>query len=226
MIEPLRYLADFLHLAAIFLLILRIYTYKSCRGLSYRTQEIYLVVFLSRYGFSLFNKIGHHNIYTLIMKVAFILGTAFTIYLVKFKRPHSLTFEWMHDKLPHYFTIYPLAAILTIIFHVTISQNIFKIYCWSFSVILEAFAMLPQLYMLREVSDLEVFSSKYVLCLGLYRLLYIFTWIQRSLFEFEFNRNYLYFEMGFGILQTAFLGDFCLRLIRHSKEKKVITIPI
>ena len=224
MLEPLRYCADLLHLAAIYLLVNQIYSTKSCRGLSYRTQEIYLVVFLSRYGFSFFS--SSHNLYATIMKILFIGGTVLTLYLVKMHRPHCLTYESMYDKLPHYYTIYPIAILLTILFHVTISSNIYKIYLWSFSIVLEAFALLPQLHMLRSVSDLEVFSTKYVLCLGLYRLLYIFTWIQRSLFEFEPVKNYLYFEMVFGVLQTLFLVDFCKNLIKHSKEKKIISIPI
>ena len=224
MLEPLRYCADLLHLTAIYLLIYRINSTKSCRGLSYRTQEIYLVVFLSRYGFSFFS--NFHNYYATILKILFIAGTILTLYIVKFYRPHCLTYESMHDKLPHYYTIYPISIILTLLFHVAISSNIFKIYLWSFSIVLEAFALLPQLHMLRQVSDLEVFSAKYVLCLGLYRLLYIFTWVQRSLFEFEPVKNYLYFEMAFGVLQTLFLADFCLNLIKHSKEKKIISIPI
>ena len=224
MLEPLRYCADLLHLTAIYLLIYRINSTKSCRGLSYRSQEIYLVVFLSRYGFSFFSK--SHNHYATLLKILFISGTILTLYIIKFHRPHCLTYESMHDKLPHYYTIYPIAIILTLIFHVAISSNIFKIYFWSFSIVLEAFALLPQLHMLRQVSDLEVFSAKYVLCLGLYRLLYIFTWVQRSLFEYEPVKNYLYFEMAFGVLQTLFLGDFCLNLIKHSKEKKIISIPI
>ena len=224
--EPLRYLADLLHLSAIFLLIWRITKAKSCRGLSYRTQELYMVVFITRYLFSLLSWNQYHTVYTTCMKLAFLTGTAYTIYLVRFHKPHCLTYEKIHDKLPHYYIIYPLCVVLTLIFHVAISTNVFKIYSWSFSVILEAFAMLPQLSMLRQVSDMELFSSKYVLCLGLYRFLYILTWLQRCLFEFEMDRSYLYFEMIFGILQTTLLADFCYRLLKHSRDKKIVTIPI
>ena len=226
MFEPFRYLADTLHLSAVILLALRIWSYKSCRGVSYRTQEIYLVVFLSRYMFSLLKKVSLQNPYTFLMKLTFIGMTLVTIYLIRVKKPQALTYEKTHDKLPHYYTIYPLAALLTVLFHVSISENIFKVYFWSFSIILESFAILPQLYMLRQVNDLEVFTSRYVICLGLYRLLYILTWIQRGLFEYEWNRNYMYFEMIFGILQTALLGDFCFRLFKHFREKKLVTIPI
>ena len=192
--------------------------------MSYRTQELYLLVFITRYSLTFSNPM--HNKYATTMKVLFLLGTFLTIFMMRFKRPHSLTYEKLHDKFPHYITIYPLAIILTIMFHITISHHVLKQYLWSFSIILEAFVLLPQLYMLRKVSDLEIFSTKYVLCLGLYRLLYVFTWVQRSMFETLKIPHYLYLEIAFGLIQTGMLADFVYNLIKHSREKKIITIPI
>jgi len=43
-------IGDFLHLIAIVMLLLKILATKNVIGLSYKTQELYLVVFLTRYS--------------------------------------------------------------------------------------------------------------------------------------------------------------------------------
>ena len=44
-----RLAGDMTHLASCLVLLLKIYGTKSCRGISLRTQELYLAVFLARY---------------------------------------------------------------------------------------------------------------------------------------------------------------------------------
>lgn len=59
-------------------------------GLSYRTQELFLVVFLARY-IDLF--LGWKTLYVFVMKIVFISLTGYTIYLMKFKKPYSLSLD-------------------------------------------------------------------------------------------------------------------------------------
>lgn len=47
---------------------------------------------------------------------------------------------------------------------------------WSFSLWLEAFAIMPQLHLLRKLGEVENITSNYVVTLGLYRLFYIINW--------------------------------------------------
>jgi hypothetical protein len=58
-------------------------------GLSYRTQEIYLVVFLTRYSDMI---LEHHwgSLYFNSMRFLFIAITAYTIYVMRFKRPYKM----------------------------------------------------------------------------------------------------------------------------------------
>ena len=53
-------------------------------GLSCRTQEVYLIVFLVRYA-DLF--MYYVSAYNTMMKIFFISSTAFIIYLMRFKKP-------------------------------------------------------------------------------------------------------------------------------------------
>ena len=48
--DVFQLIGDFLHLVAILMLLLKILSSKTVIGLSYRTQELYMVVFLTRYS--------------------------------------------------------------------------------------------------------------------------------------------------------------------------------
>lgn len=47
---------------------------------------------------------------------------------------------------------------------------------WSFSIWLEALAILPQLYMIAKNQDVENITAHYVLFLGFYRIFYLLHW--------------------------------------------------
>ena len=72
---------------AMLMLVLKIIANRNVLGLSYRTQEIYLVVYVTRYIGIIF---GWTSFYLFAMKILFISITAYTIYLIKFKKPISL----------------------------------------------------------------------------------------------------------------------------------------
>lgn len=50
---------------------------------------------------------------------------------------------------------------------------------WSFSIFLEAVAILPQLFMLQRTGEAETITTHYLAALGAYRALYIPNWIYR-----------------------------------------------
>lgn len=100
----LRLIADLLHLLSFIILILKIRSTKNCTGLSYKTQEVYLVVFLTRY-WDLF--LYFVSLYNTTMKLFFIGATVYTIYLMKFKRPYCLTYEEACDDFDHRRILYP-----------------------------------------------------------------------------------------------------------------------
>lgn len=87
--DVFQLIGDFLHLVAILLLLLKIIASKNVVGLSYKTQELYLVVFLTRYSDMI---LEHHwgTLYFNMMRFIFIGITAATIYHMRFKRPYKL----------------------------------------------------------------------------------------------------------------------------------------
>ena len=75
---------------------------------------------------------------------------------------------------------------------------------WTFSVILEAFCILPQLVLLRQTTVPTVIDSYYLVTLGSYRALYIVNWIYRGIKEHQADAV----AIIFGVIQTAFYVDF------------------
>jgi len=76
---------------------------------------------------------------------------------------------------------------------------------WAFSEILESVCVLPQLLLLRQTTVPTVINSYYLVCLGSYRLFYIFNWIIRLVGpEHHFNA----ISVIFGVIQTALYVDF------------------
>ena len=194
-------------------------------GVSYKTQEMFLVVFICRYSELLFQPSSSY--YLLAMKNAYIGLTAFTIFLIRIKKPYSMTYDQPHDSFPSYKTLYPLTLVLTIMFHITFTHFPIYSYFWSFSIILEAFAMLPQIYMIRRASEIEVFNNTFIVLLGSYRFFYVISWILRVINSDAFTNNSVtYFEIIFGSIQTVLVSDFIFRYFQAIKKQKTHVIPI
>jgi hypothetical protein len=71
--------ADLLHLASIVLLLLKIYATKNVKGLSLKTQVLFLVVFCARY-LDVFT--NWRNPYNVVMKVLFLGLSGLTVYWI------------------------------------------------------------------------------------------------------------------------------------------------
>ena len=149
--DVFQLIGDFLHLLAVIMLALKILANKNVigiiwfkKGLSYKTQEIFLVVFITRY-FDIFT--GWKSMYLFLMKIIFIIITAYTMYLMKIKKPFNLSYDRESDSLPHYY-IYLAALLMAVLIHKSLNPVDFM---WSFSIWLESLAILPQLFMINRL---------------------------------------------------------------------------
>jgi len=193
-----RLIADLSHLASIGILIHKIHKSRSCRGLSFKSQALYLVVFIARY-LDLF--VGEWvSLYNTIMKLFFIGSSAYILYLMR------LRFKPTNDPSIDTFRIeYILAPsfLLALVFNHGFG---FREIMWTFSIYLESVAILPQLFILQRTGEAETITTHYLAALGAYRALYIPNWIYRYMTE---PRNH--FEpIAFiaGIVQTGLYLDF------------------
>ncbi|KAJ3863389.1 MAG: ER lumen protein retaining receptor-domain-containing protein [Lentinula lateritia] len=190
-----RLLGDLSHLASILILVHKIRTSRSCRGISFKTQALYVAVFVARYLDLFFRFI---SLYNTVMKVFFIGSSCYILYLMKFRyRP---TNDPSIDTFRLEYLIGP-CVILSLIFNY---QFWFTEILWSFSIFLESVAILPQLFMLQRTGEAETITTHYLAALGIYRALYIPNWIYRYFSEGVVDP----IAITAGIVQTGLYIDF------------------
>lgn len=59
---------------------------------------------------------------------------------------------------------------------------------WTFSIYLEAVAILPQLFLVSKTGEAESITSHYLFALGSYRALYLLNWVCISFFLYLINK--------------------------------------
>ncbi|KAK4122950.1 ER lumen protein retaining receptor [Parathielavia appendiculata] len=191
-----RVAGDLSHLASIFILLHKIVQLKSCSGISFKSQVLYLLVYITRY----LDLPWTHSPYNFIFKVLFISSQLYTIYLMtKAYRPTN------DPGLDTFRVEYLLgfAAALAILFPV--KYTVLEVF-WAFSIWLESVAILPQLFMLQRTGEAEAITAHYLFALGTYRALYIPNWIYRYMTEPHHKVDTI--AVVAGVLQTVLYSDF------------------
>mmetsp|Transcript_3263 Transcript_3263/g.6191 ORF Transcript_3263/g.6191 Transcript_3263/m.6191 type:complete len:218 (+) Transcript_3263:33-686(+) len=194
-----RLCADLLHLFSFIVLILRLYATKSSAGISLKSQELFLLVWCTRY-LDLFTT--YISLYNSFMKTAYISLSAIIVYGIRFREPWSSTRDASLDSFLHIkFAVLPCAVLALIVNHGYTFMEIL----WTFSIYLEAVAIVPQLIMLQRHGEVENLTGHYMACTGGYRALYILNWIYRFFTEYHYRAWIVWVA---GIVQTALYADF------------------
>jgi ER lumen protein retaining receptor len=212
---------DLLHLLSIFILLLKVYTQKSCRGISLKTQILYVVVFCTRYLDLFWN---FHSLYNSVMKVIFILSSSAIVYLMAFKTPINKTYDAHQDSLNLLYLLVPCALLALLINEYFGFAEV----CWTFSIYLEAVAIVPQLVVIHSMARaqngfVEQLTSDYVFCLGGYRALYLVNWIYRVLTEPHYSMWIVWIA---GMVQTLIYCDFFFYYAKAKMKGEKMSLPI
>ena len=121
-----RIAGDLTHILSIVVLLLRLWVRKNATGISIKTQELYLVVFITRYLdlLTIF-----YSMYNTLMKILFISATAYIIYMIKGTRnePFKTSYEEAHDSFLHWKCAVLPCVILAIITKVTHGYDIITV---------------------------------------------------------------------------------------------------
>ena len=219
-----RFAGDMIHLLSFIILIRRLRRSKSAEGISLKTLELYLLVFVARY-LDLFLPHSHSwlTLYLTIMKIAYIGLTGLLVHTVRTKEPWKSSYSAEEDALKHWqFCVAPsfaLAFVLQAYDQGTPFVDVMML-LWTFSIVLESISIMPQLILLRRYKNVESLTGQYVFCLGVYRALYILNWIYRYQYEYHYGSHY--FVWFFGVVQTAVYSDF---LYLYVTSKGALTLP-
>lgn len=212
-----RLAGDFSHLFSFVILLYILFTKKSASGISLKTQELYLLVFLCRY-LDLFT--NFYSLYNTIFKIFYILCSGAIVFLIRFKEPWKSTNDRKQDTFQSWVLIIPCLALACFVnYEFTVMEVL-----WTFSIYLESVAIFPQLFVLHRTSKIENFTSHYVMFLGLYRALYILNWVYRYFTEFYYRQWIVWIA---GIIQTALYVDFFIHYVKAKREgfDKPVVLP-
>ena len=195
-----QFLADMMHVASFVFLIQRLVSSRSAAGISLKTQEMYLLVFMTRY-LDVFS--NNRYAYLVLMKLLYLALSGAIVYMMRKKHPWSTSYknEADRDAFLHWkFAVAPCVVLAILVHHRGYWFEIF----WAFSEYLEALAILPQLILVQRYGEVENLTANYVAALGAYRGLYVVNWV------------YKYSRLGYiewiatisGIIQTPLYADF------------------
>ncbi|KAL1306523.1 hypothetical protein AAFC00_005214 [Neodothiora populina] len=210
-----RILGDLSHLFSIVILLHKMKTSSSASGISFKSQFLYFVVYVTRYLDLLWTD-PTRSLWNTFFKIFFIGGSAYTIYLM------LTDYKPTHDPNLDTFKVQYLligSAILAILFpyKYTLSEML-----WAFSIWLESVAILPQLFMLQRTGEAETITTHYLFALGVYRALYIPNWLYR------------YFAEGYldpipviaGLIQTVLYSDFFYIYYTKVMQGRRFNLPV
>ncbi|EME85586.1 uncharacterized protein MYCFIDRAFT_52931 [Pseudocercospora fijiensis CIRAD86] len=193
-----RILGDLSHLASIFILLAKMKSSSSASGISFKSQFLYLTVYVTRY-LDLFWTDPTKSLWNTTFKIIFIGAQGYTIYLM------LNDYKPTHDPNQDTFKVEYLvggAAVLGLLFPYKYKPAEML---WAFSIWLESVAILPQLFMLQRTGEAETITTHYLAALGAYRALYIPNWIWRYFAEGGYWDPIPVFA---GIIQTVLYTDF------------------
>ncbi|KAG7026511.1 ER lumen protein-retaining receptor A [Cucurbita argyrosperma subsp. argyrosperma] len=233
-----RFAGDMTHLISVLVLLLKIYATKSCSGISLKTQELYALVFLTRYLDLLTDFI---SIYNTVMKLIFIASSLAIVWCMRVHPIVRRSYDKDLDTFRHYFLVAASFILALLVNEKFGFQEVF----WAFSIYLEAVAILPQLVLLQRSGNVDNLTGHYIFFLGFvyfiyhwrwcfieellfcqphqaYRALYILNWIYRYFMETHFSR---WIACIAGLVQTALYADFFYYYYISWKNKAKLQLP-
>jgi len=179
-------------------------------------QEMYALVFCFRYLDLLWSFI---SLYNTVMKIIFITTTIYLIYLMRFKAPISQTYDRSTDSFQYELYLLPPCFVLGLI--CTDEYTIPDI-LWTSSIWLESVAIIPQLFLLQNLREVENLTSDFVGTMGAYRAFYILNWVYRYFAEDYTN------VVGWigGVVQTALYCDFFYYYAKSKWYGNKLVLPV
>ncbi|KAI9823346.1 MAG: endoplasmic reticulum retention protein [Thelocarpon impressellum] len=208
-----RLLGDLSHLVSIFILLRKMRSSHSCAGISFKSQALYLIVYITRYL-----DVFYSTPYNAVLKLVYIGSSAYTLYLMlnDYKPTHDPNIDTFKVE-------YLLGGSFLMALLFPKDYSFFEI-LWAFSIWLEAVAILPQLFMLQRTGEAETITTHYLFALGAYRALYIPNWVYRYLTE---KKNRLEpIAVIAGILQTILYSDFFWIYYTKVLKGKRFALPV
>jgi ER lumen protein retaining receptor len=219
-----RLVGDASHCVGVLLLLKLLLVDKNAKGLSLRSQELFLVVFLTRY-LDLFTTF--YSLYNSSLKIFYIAVTCALVYKIQ---NGVVGYDQARDIFPHIdWLVLPTACVVLLILPLPDTEDgDVEEFLWTFSILLESVAIVPQLVLLQKYRHVPPTLANGIMCIGVYRALYILNWVYRSYAEERYMHHWIAY-IG-GAVEVLLYADFFYsysvnkcRLERDSEDAEQIT---
>jgi ER lumen protein retaining receptor len=159
-------------------------------GISLRTHELFLLVFVARFA-DLFSNF-YYSIFYSVIKILYLVLTAAIVLSMRCQESVQSTYNKVYDSFPHWrYAVLPCILItmtMNKMEELLYSRNqAFSGMRWTFSLFLEAMAMVPQLVLLQKVGGCDCVTGWYIFGKGAYGALYLLHVTLRSPPEVPFR---------------------------------------
>jgi len=206
MFNIFRLAGDFSHVASFLFLLFRLQGRNNCAGISLRTQQIYLALFICRYIDVFTNFISMYNT---VMKLLFIATTAYICYLMSVVQRTTLSPE--PEGTRNVQMLIPACIFLALVLN---DHNVsdsyfacFQSFLWALSIYMEAIAIVPQMTLLKRKKVVENLTANYIVALGLYRGMYLVNWAYRFCVD-PISSVEFFIKVAAGLVQTGLYIHF------------------
>jgi ER lumen protein retaining receptor len=198
-----------------YLLIKKIREERHTEGLAFDTQVIYLIGSIVRAIWILETRLS--GLFLVWLELALSIGS--NVYLVYLFKKYK-EFNVMNYNNPFkFFVLLAASAILSIFFHPGSKGTYFFTMQMlvSFTMFFEACGLLPQIYCLRKVEQVEKTTGRYVFSLAVSRIFRLAFW-----FMMWMDGDGFIYLMIADFLHTVLLGDFLFYFLRAKKGEPLI----
>jgi len=211
---------------------LKVRATKQASGMSSRALELFVVFFAARLtstllknGYIPVDKSGDF-IYQMF-DVCSLVFTLNLLYVLHKTYCHSYQDEY--DNFPIHNVITP-CAVMAYFFHASVNHHEFFDVVWAFSLYVETFVLVPQLWMSARLGGtVDSFTAHFVACIVLSRLCaFIFWWYgHEELAAFEANGSHLPGRLIVGSygLQLVIAGDFVYYYVKAMVRGTAMVLP-
>lgn len=207
-------LSYLIQLSASGILLHRINKVKSIYGLSFDSQICLLLATLSRCVWTLKTRIVQTNVmFTFIAALELLASTVAAVWLVRlfFNLQHTTT-----QQCPRILSAKVLVPVTTVLAFLVNPGNWFSFSVQvlvAFSMYMEAAALIPQLWLVRRMDDVEALTSHYVGILIISRAVRMIFWVVMF-----FDDQHFFCLFTADIVHTALSADYLylwIRKLRH-----------
>ncbi|XP_065081022.1 ER lumen protein-retaining receptor 3-like [Ochlerotatus camptorhynchus] len=209
MTNAFNILGDFLHLSAMILLIVKFLRTKSCANISGKTQILFAIAFTMRY----LDFYSPPIPYYIVMKCVYVALTYLFVFMIY--GPLKKTYDRENDGMYNEFLVVPCFVLALYLSDVSAPSEIL----WTFSIFLEAVAIVPQLDLLCNIDFIDNYSIGYLVLLGLYPVKNILNWAYLYHYEGFYLVKYVFTSF---LMTTLFALVFVRLYILKRRDRKLM----